>query len=286
MKKNPLIRTLLTGLALTLPTIASAEGDSPWLPIPGQFTLGVSQTEQSGNAAYIGSDKVPLSMITGGGASSYKRSTTSVRLGYGISDALALDASIAYGNVKVGAADSSSGLTDSVVGLNYRVLDEFEQPGLPSLTVRAAAIIAGNYDGARLAALGNAKSGLEFAVILGKQVTTALAFWGEIGIQNRSGAVPTASFFEINARYRFAPEWSASLGFTDKKYGGSLDIGGAGFSPARFQEVRAERSLAKLSIGYAIAGNQSIALNYAQLVSGRNTVKDDQIIGLSYTYAF
>ena len=280
------IRFLLTIAAVSLPVCALAEGDSPWLPIPGQFTLSAGHTEQSGKSAYIGGTEVPLTMVTMGGASQYKRSTTNFRIGYGIGDALALDATIGYGNVKVGAADSSSGLTDSVVGLNYRVLDEFEKPGLPSLTLRAAAIIAGNYEGARLAAIGNGKSGLELAVILGKQITPAFALWGEIGIQDRSGEIPTARFLELNGRYRFAPGWSATIGYTDKKYGGGLDIGGPGFSPARFQEVRAERTLAKLSIGYAIAGNQGISLNFASLVSGRNTVKDDQIIGLSYSYAF
>jgi hypothetical protein len=98
--------------------------------------------------------------------------------------------------------------------------------------------------------------------------------------------VPNATFLEAGARYRFAPGWSASVGYSDKKYGGSLDIGGPGFSPDRFQQVRAERSVAKLGLGYGFAGNQGVALNLAKALSGRNTVKDDQIVGVSYTFAF
>jgi hypothetical protein len=98
--------------------------------------------------------------------------------------------------------------------------------------------------------------------------------------------VPTARFFEVGARYRLAPQWSASLGYSNKKYGGSLDIGGPGFTPDRFQDVRAERGVIKLGAGYALAGNQGVALNLARVVSGRNTVKDDQVIGLSYTFAY
>ena len=113
-----------------------------------------------------------------------------------------------------------------------------------------------------------------------------MAVWAGLGRQNRSGAVPSATYYDLGARYRFAPQWSASLGYSSKEYSGDLDIGGAGFSPARFQEVRAERGLVKLGLGYAFAGNQGVALNFARVTSGRNTVKDDQIIGASYTVAF
>lgn len=280
------LRSLLAAVVALSPAAVLAEGASPWLPIPGQFSLGVNHTEQSGDSAYIGNMKLPLSAITGGAASTYRRATTQLRLGYGVSDAVALDATVGYGKVRVGAADSSSGEADSTIGVSWRVLDEFERPGLPTVTLRGAAIIKGNYDGARLAAIGNDENGFELSVLVGKELTPALALWAELGVQDRSGAVPKATLFEVNARYRFAPQWSATAGYSSKKYGGDLDIGGPGFSPARFQEVRAERGVAKLGIGYAFAGNQGVALNLAKALSGRNTVKDDQIVGLSYTFAF
>jgi hypothetical protein len=286
MTKTP-IRTLLAAAMLALPLATLAEGDSPWLPIPGQFSLTLNQTEQSGSDAYIGDVKLPVETITGGAATKFKRSTTNLRVDYGLADAVSLDATVGYSKVKAGAADDDSGLSDSVIGVNWRVLDEFEQLSLPTLTLRAAAILKGNYDGARLAAIGNDQNGIEVAVLLGKQITPNFALWGEIGAQKRSGGVPTATFYEIGARYRFAAGLSASAGYAAKKYGGDLDIGGPGFSPARFQEVRAERALVKLGLGFAFASNQGLALNYAKVLSGgRNTVQDDPIIGLSYTYAF
>ena len=134
--------------------------------------------------------------------------------------------------------------------------------------------------------MGKGASGFEAAVVLGKQLTPAFALWAEVGVQNRSSNVPNATFIDLGARWRFAPKFSASLGYGSKKFGGNLDIGGSGFSPARFQQVREERGVVKLGLGYAIAGNQSLALNLAKTTSGRNTVKDDQAVGLSYTYAF
>ena len=280
------IRTLVISTLAALPLAVFAESDSPWLPIPGQASLSVNHTEQSGDNAYIGSMQLPLSAITGGGASQYKRSTTTLRVDYGLSDSVSLDATVGYGKVKVGAADNDNGQSDSTLGLRWRVLDEFEDPALPTLTLRGAAIIKGSYQGARLASLGKGANGFEAAVVLGKQLTPTFALWAEVGAQKRSDDVPRATFVELGARYRFAPKWSASLGYGDKKYGGNLDIGGAGFSPARFQQVREERGVVKLGIGWAIAGNQGLALNLAKTTSGRNTVKDDQVVGLSYTYAF
>jgi hypothetical protein len=266
--------------------VAHAEGGSPWLPIPGQVSLSVFDVEQSGDQAYIGSTKLPISGITGGGAKNYKRGTFGLRVDYGISDSLALDASLAYTSVKVGGADSSSGLGDTTVGLRWRVMDEYEQPSRPTLTLRAGAIIKGNYDGARLAAIGKGANGLEFSAILGKQLGKAFSVWGELGVQKRDSSVPTGTFVEIGTRWRFAPKWNASLAYSDKKFGGNLDIGGAGFSPARFQQVREERSVIKLGVGYAIGNNQSLGINFAKLVNGRNTVKDDSILGIGYTYSF
>ena len=280
------IRTLVISTLAAMPLAAFAESDSPWLPIPNQASLSANHTEQSGDNAYIGSTQLPLSAITGGGASKYKRSTTSLRVDYGLSDSVSLDATVGYGKVRVGAADNDNGQTDSVLGLRWRVLDEFEDPALPTLTLRGAAIIKGSYQGARLASLGKGANGFEAAVVLGKQLTPAFSLWAEVGGQKRSDDVPNATFVELGARYRFAPQWSASLGFSEKKFSGNLDIGGAGFSPARFQQVREERGVVKLGIGYAIAGNQGLALNLAKTTSGRNTVKDDQVVGLSYTYAF
>jgi hypothetical protein len=283
---NLIQRAAAAAALLSFGTVALAEGDSPWLPIPGEFALGVSYTQQNGKNAYIGKTKVPIVAITGGGATAYKRSTTQVRLGYGLSDSLALDATLGYGQTRVGAADAANGATDSVLGLRWRVLDEFEQPGLPSLSLRAAAILEGGGNGARLGAIGNEENGVELSVQVGKQITPAIAVWADLGAQKRSGNVPTATFLSVNARFRFAQAWSVTAGYAQKNYGGDLDIGGPGFSPARFQEVRDERGLAKLGLAYSLLGNQSIGLNLATVVRGRNTVKDDAIVGLAYSYAF
>ena len=283
-KRNQLL--LAAVLAPLLVQTAHAEGDSPWLPIPGQFALTLNASQQSGKSAYIGGALTPISAITGGGASTYKRSTTTLRADYGLSDSVALDASFGQARVRVGAADNDDGPTDSTLGLRWRVLDEYEDPALPTLTLRAAAIVKGSYNGARLAAVGKGGSGFEAAVVLGKTIGNNVSIWGELGVQDRDHGVPNTTFIDIGARWRFTRGWSASLGWSQRKFGGALDIGGTGFSPARFQQVREERSVVKFGLAWAVAGNQTLALNSAKTTSGRNTVKDDNALGLAYTVAF
>jgi hypothetical protein len=266
--------------------VAYAEGGVPWLPIPGQVSLSIFNVEQSGKQAYIGDTQLPLSAITGGAATKYKRSSIGARFDYGITDSLALDATLARASVKVGTADNSSGLADSTIGLRWRILDEYEQASLPTLTIRAAAIIKGNYEADRLAAIGKGANGAELSVIVGKELNSQFALWGELGVQSRNSSVPTASFVDVGTRWRFAPKWSATFAYSNKRHGGNLDIGGAGFTPARFQQVREERGVAKVGVGYAIGSNQSVGVNVSKLVSGRNTVKDDSVVGVNYTYSF
>lgn len=280
------LRTLLVSTLAAVPLLALAESDSPWLPIPGQAALGLNHTEQRGKDAYIGDMRLPLSAITAGAASTYRRATTTLRLDYGLSDSLAIDAAIGYAKVDVGAADRDRSVTDAIVGLRWRVLDEYESPALPTLTLRAAVIAKGNYDGARLASVGKAANGVELTVVLGRQVLPALAVWAQAGVQHRADTVPNAVFYEVGARVRLVPKWSVNFGYASKKFGGDLDIGGTGFSPARFQEVREERGVVKAGVGFAFAANQGLALNLSKATRGRNTVKDDRVIGLSYTAAF
>jgi hypothetical protein len=276
---------LAVGLAI-IPAVSQAQSVSPWLPIPGSGTVSLGYVDQSADSAYIGDQKLPVSAITSGGASKYKRSTFGVNFNYGLSDSLSIDATVARGNVKVGAADNSSGLTDTIIGLNWRVLDEYETRKAPTITLRLTAIINGDYDGAKLAALGKDASGIGLSAIIGRQFTSTLRAWGGVGYENRNNGVPDAISVDANIGYRVIPALDLTAGYASKQYDGKLDIGGAGFTPAAFQQVKEQRQVAKLGASFAIASNQTIGLGFAKVVSGRNTVKDDRIVSVNYSIGF
>jgi hypothetical protein len=281
------LAALAAALAMTGSMAVAAQSNSPWLPIPGSGSVGLSYVTQSGDSAYVmGGMDVPISAITGGAASKFNRNSLGLKVAYGIADRVSVDASFGHAKVKAGAADSSSGLTDTVLGVNVRVLDEYENRSAPTVTLRLAGIINGNYDGARLAALGKDASGYELSLLLGKEITPKFRLWGGVSYEDRNRGVPSATAFDINAGYAVTQALSLSVGYTSKKYGGSLNIAGPGFSPAAFQRVNEQRDTIRLGGSYAIAGNQSVTLSFAKVTGGRNTVKDDRILGLGYTFGF
>jgi hypothetical protein len=286
MKCKYALTAVALAAGLIAPTLALAQSNSPWLPIPGSGSIGLSYVNQTGDSAYIGDKQLPISGITGGGAQEYKRQSYGLKLVYGLADSVSLDASLGRGKARVGAADNASGVTDTTIGVNWRVLDEYESRSLPTLTLRFAVIANGSYDGARLAALGKDSSGYELGATIGRQFGNAIRVWGGLGIEKRGNSVPDATVFDLNGAYSLTPSLSLSVGYTNKKFGGNLDIGGPGFSPPAFQRVKEQRETARVGVAYAIAGNQTIALNLGKVIGGRNTVKDDSILGLGYSYSF
>ena len=270
--------------ALSVPALA--QSNAPWLPIPGSGSLSAGYVNQSGDSAYIGDKKLPLRTITGGGAERYKRDNVSLKFAYGLTDSVSVDAAVVHSKVKIGAADNASGIADSVLGVNWRVLDEFERRSLPTVTLRLSGILNGSYDGARLAGLGKDANGYGLSVLIGRQFTPKLSAWGGLGFEKRDNGVPTAKFVDLNAAYAVLPKLSLSAGYTNKKFGGNLDIGGPGFTPAAFQKVKEERETVRVGASYALTGKQSVGVSLGQAISGRNTVKDDRIIGVNYSLGF
>lgn len=264
---------------------ALAESTSPWLPIPGQLSLTLNYTQQSGDSSYINQTDVPVIEITGGEAEEFERTTTSLIINYGISDSVALDAVIGYGEVDAGVSSNDSDRSDAIIGLSWRIVDE-DFSILPTITTRVGAIIGGDYAVDQLASIGDGQNGLDVSILLGQNITNTFAINAEIGHQTRDGNIPDATYYGVNLSLYVLDKIGLNIGYSVNEYGGELDLAGPGFTPARFQEVRAERSLAKAGINYSFANNHGIAVNYATIVDGRNTIKDDSIVGVSYTYAF
>lgn len=289
MKKPFSIVSMVSVGFLALPLTAFAEGSSPWLPAPGQLALGLAYTYQTADSAYImGGTEVPIDGITSDGTDEYVVDTGSIQVSYGISDSLSLDASVNYTEVDAGSDDGASekGLGDGAIGLQWRIADEYIYPELPTISLRAAALIAGDYPTNTISSLGKGADGFELSAIVGKQITPKFSVWGEVGHQNRDNSVPDSFFYNVNAAVGFTSTLSGSIGFSRKTYSGDLDIGGVGFAPERFPEVNEERSLVKVGLNYAFASNQGLSLNLAKVTDGKNTVNDDLIVSVAYSFGF
>lgn len=277
-----MIKFAIASALIALPVAAFAEG-SPYLPIPGSGQVSVGLTNQSGDDFWVGSTKMTL-------PAKIKFNNLSVGAQYGLTDSLAIDGTLTYTSSRFGVATGAStgnesALSDSTVGIKWRLVDEFDTIGAPTVSLRAGAIIKGNYATAKIDAINDGASGVEVSVLLGKYLTPALSISGELGYRQRGNTVPKDMFGAIDLNYGFNSVVSASLGFSSVRASGNLDIGGPGFSPARFQEVKEERDLVRAGVNFNLLPGTSLSFNLGKVTAGRNTIKAD-VIGVALTQAF
>jgi hypothetical protein len=260
------------GLALVATTLvtgaASAQAVSPWTPSAGSFEGELAYTNQTAKRFYAGNTKAAL-------PAELKLDTIAVSASYGITEQLAFDVSFGYGQsdfiVAPGLAPRGGleGFSDVTIGGRYKLLDQVD--GAPvTLTVAAAAIIAGDYDTGALPAIGDGGSGGQVSGAIGWQ-NGPISLNGSVGFRARGNDVPDETFGGINANVAIGDRFSiyAGLGFVDSD--GKLDVGAPGFTPARFPEVQEDYSFWSVGGSASIFGNTSINLSYGRKFDGRNT---------------
>jgi hypothetical protein len=279
-----MIKIALAAAIIALPAAAFAEG-SPYLPIPGSGQLTAGFVNQSGEDFYVGKTKNKA-------PSKIKFNNLSLNAQYGLTDELSIDGTFNYARSSFAAPAgfgppiaNESALGDTTFGVKWRVIDEFEAKSLPTLTLRAGAIIKGTYKTNRFNSINDGASGVELSALLGKYLTPSLSVSGELGYRTRNNSVPSDVFGAINLNYSVNSMLSGFIGYNAVRSNGDLDIGAPGFSPARFQQVREDRNVVQVGVGYNVAPNVSLGLSYGKVTNGRNTIKDD-IIGLSVSTPF
>lgn len=269
--------SVLCATLLLLPTLARA--DNPWLPIPGATRATLSYVTQSADELYAGTAEAPL-------PDDLEQDSYALAIEHGLSDAWSLFANLGYASSDFPPAGSNdSGLSDTRLGVAWRLVDEYERAGWPTLTARAAAIIEGDYETGRIDAIGDVTSGYEVALNLGKNLHPKFSLWATLGYRDRGSPVPSDTFYDVNAGLGLGERLAVVAGYSVVRSDGDLDIGGPGFTPARFPEVEEERDLLKLSLAYALLPDLALSLNYAEVLDGRNTPISDAW-GVSLGYEF
>ena len=254
-------------VALAYPALTHAQ-NSVWLPAPGSGSVGLSYLSQEADRFYIGGSLMTLPFGT------IKIKTTTLAAQYAIADGFAVDAKLPFAQRSSGLG-SDSGTGDARVGVTWRFVDEFEKRSLPTVAVRAGAIIAGNYQTFRPDSIGDGASGYEVSLLVGRYLTPSFGIRGEVGIRDRNRGVPNQTFLSVGADLRITPSLSGSVGFSSIRNSGNLDIGGPGFTPLRFQQVAEKRNFINAGLSYSVTERISINGNIGKVTSGRNTSKND-----------
>ena len=265
---------------------AFGEG-SPWLPTPGTGNISLSYVHQTADEFYRVTAKRP----TPGGGEDLSQSTLWLQGSYGLSDALALDVRVgrASSDFTTGPGlpaikDSHDGLVDINAGITWRIVDEAVSE-MPSIALRVGAIIDGGYSTGYINSLGDGGSGAEVSVLVGKFLTDRVALSGEFGYRTRDNNVPDNTFLKVSGGVVLGQGWVLSGAYERIDTDSGLDIGGPGFSPSRFPELREESQLLSASLSFAPSDRFNVGFVYAAIIGGRNTANSD-VFGVSLGYSF
>jgi hypothetical protein len=268
-------------IALTIAAgSAFASDQSPWVNSAGSGRIGLGYGDQSADRFYAGDTELEL-------PADLTMQTTFVSASYGITDRLSIDAQLAYGetdfpvNPVLSPQGGLSGITDSKIGLRYA----FYNDNGAALTLRAAAIIEGDYETGAISSLGDGGSGAEVAFLAGKAFESGAAISGELGYRTRGNDVPDDWFGAVTGSYAFNDHFGAYVGYQFVRADGDLDIGAPGFSPARFPEVDEEYDLVHGGLNINFNEHWGAGAGYGRKIDGRNTAKSD-FWNVSLTYSF
>ncbi len=285
---------LVVIVTTTIGSSAFADGVSPWLPAPGAGFVNLSYVSQNANEFYVGDQLrgTPPRQATPPGPN-LGQHTVWVSGMYGWSDAVAIDFRVGLARSyfapaipPTGGRDNYSGVTDSNIGVTWRIADELVNPSLPSIALRGGAIIEGSYTPGYINSIGDGASGLEVSALAGKFFADMFAVSGEVGYRVRDEDVPTDFFFNVSGGMLVD---NIGLGVNYKLVDAQsgLQIGGPGFSPVTRVFPRLEEDIQFVSgtVSLNVSDQTNLAVSYGEVIDGRNTSKS-KVFSVTMGYQF
>ena len=289
--------TLITLVVIVTTAIASsafADGISPWLPAPGAGFVNLSYVAQNATEFYVADQEkgTPPRQATPPGPN-LGQHTVWVNGMYGLSDAVAIDfrvgAARSYFSPKIGPTggrDNYSGVTDSNIGVTWRIADELVNPSLPSIALRGGAIIEGSYTAGYINSIGDGASGLEVSALAGKYFADRFAVSGEVGYRVRDEDVPSDVFVNVSGGVLLDNiGLSVNYKLVDAQSG--FQINDPDFSPTARMFPRLEEDIQFLSgtVSLNVSEQMNIGVSYGEVIDGRNTSKS-KVFSVTMGYLF
>ena len=256
---------------------------SPWLPAPASKTLSLSYTHSSADEFFAGDRKMGL-------PTDLDQDSVLVGFVYGITDRLAVDFTTGYSNARfqedpvLSPEAELDGLIDPRFGVRYRLRDEYEDGGV-TLTLQGAGVIGGGYRTGAINAIGDDALGIELSALAGKLWENGLGLSVEVGYRWREDDVPNEWFGQVESSYALTSQLSARVTYAIVDAIDGIDIGGPGFTPARFPETEEDYQILSGGLAYNVMRGVVISVDYGQVLDGRNTSLSE-LIGFSVSYSF
>ena len=275
-------RSLLVGLMLPMSSVW-ADG-VPWLGAPGSTSLSVSVIHQNADKLYAGTSETAL-------PADLEQQTYQINVSRVLSDNVAVDAALGYAESELDDSGpgraTDGGITDTRLGVLWRVNDEFLNAALPSIALRGVVTLAGDYNGSEIQAIGDEANGLEGSVIVGRIFAQRYAASAEVGYRWRDSSVDDEYFIALGLYAQFSPKWRGSLGYQMRDANGDTDINSDRFTASNddFRLVEEDNATLDVGIAYQLNPKVSASFNYGRVVDGRNTaISDIFALGLGYNF--
>lgn len=286
------LMALVVIVTMAIGSSAFADGVSPWLPAPGAGFINLSYVSQNANEFYVGDQKrgTPPRQATPPGPN-LGQHTVWVNGMYGLSDAVAIDfrvgAARSYASAgPTGGRDKYSGVTDTNIGVTWRIVDELVKPSLPSIALRGGAIIEGSYAAGYINSIGDGASGLEVSALAGKYFADRFAVSGEVGYRVRDEDVPSDVFVNVSGGV-LVDNIGLSVNYKLVDAQSGLQIGGPGFTPTGRVFPRLEEDIQFLSgtVSLNVSDQMNLGVTYGEVIDGRNTSKS-KVFSVTMGYLF
>src|SRR5436309_8681792 len=285
------LKTLLPSSLALLTGGAACFGQSAWLPAHNQFKATPGFSFSTFDEFWAGDKKVSNPP----NGDSLRQYSGYVTMEYGILRNLAADATVGYTATDTdafGGNASDNGLMDTSLGLRYRLVDEFNShyTWMPTLTLRAGAVIPGTYDENKPFSAGDGAYAFESSLLFGKAIgDCGFGLYGDFGYRVREDPVPD-EFFGTAGVYQQIGPVTLAVGYRHIQPVSGIDIGGKDFNPALgashgFPATKEINKLVEGGISFTDKGGRNYQFTVAGSVDGRNT-GDKSIFGFNVTLPF
>lgn len=278
MRRTISLNHLALAILVALPAVSQAA--NPWTLAEGSGELTLGIASQTADRFYPGNAEADL-------PTDLDLDTTALSWSYGLTERLTVDVQASYSRsdflVDPGLAPQGglSGLNDTRLGLRWAVW----QDGPAVVTLGVAAILEGDYETGAITAIGDGGSGFELEGSAGYGFDNGLAIAGGLGYRARGNDIPDEWFASLTASYALSETISGYAGLQSIRSDGNLQIGGPGFSPARFPEVQEEYDLGQAGLSFQLAESWSLSVGGGAKFDGRNTAKSRfWAVQLGYRY--
>lgn len=295
MKRGILI-ALVAAAIMAIGSPAFADG-SPWLPDPETGTITISYVSQNATEFYhlnnFNVPNAPQQQVKDPLLDTLSQDTVWVEGRYGLSDEFALDFRVGGARSqyapcdRIGACtqESFSGLTDTNIGVTWRVVDEVISQ-LPSIGLRLGGIIAGNYKTGHLNAIGDGGNGFEASAMIGKFIADRVALSGEVGYRDRDNDIPSDFFMNLSGGVLVMKSVGLSINYKFINALSGIDIGRRDvFRPSRFPEAEEDIHFLGGTATFNVTDTTNVGVSYGEVIDGRNTAKS-KVWSVSLGYSF